>query len=190
MRQISPGNANHLHGFTLVELMVTIAVLAIIAALALPSFRDFAQRSALRGVADNVIGVIANAKEEAIKRDQLVKVDVRTVGTGFCVGAAVVATAATTGCDCTTASNCPVASFPNTAAELHSVQLDGAPAFGAGTSFVIDPKTGMLTDPANQGNLDLKVSTGTKVRIALNALGRPTLCTPSGGKALNSVESC
>jgi type IV fimbrial biogenesis protein FimT len=178
-------------GFTLIELMVTLSVLAIIAALALPSFKNFTERSALRGVADNVIGVIAAAKEEAIKRDQLVKVDVRTVGSGFCIGAVVVASAATAGCDCSTASNCPVAAFPTSASQLHSVQLDSTPIFGTGTTdFVIDPKTGMLSDPADQGQLDLKVPSGSKVRISLNALGRPSLCTPSGATALSAVAAC
>lgn len=178
-------------GFTLIELMVALSVLAIIAALALPSFKNFTERSALRGVADNVIGVIGAAKEEAIKRDQLVKVDVQTVGSGFCIGATVVASASAAGCDCSTASNCPVAVFPISAAQLRSVELDGTPEFGTGTTdFVIDPKTGMLSDPADQGQVDLKVSSGSKVRISLNALGRPSLCTPSGATALSSVAAC
>jgi len=173
----------------LVELMISLAVLAIIMALALPSFADFAERSALRGAADNVIGVIANAKEEAIKRDRLVKVKATVVGSGFCIGASVVPTAAAAGCDCTTPANCPVAVYPAAAAELGAVTLDGAPAFGAGTDFVIDPKTGMLDDPVGQGNIDLQVPCGYKVRVAVNALGRPTLCTPSG-KPLTAIGNC
>lgn len=178
------------HGFTLIELMVTISVLAILLALAVPSFVDFAERSALRGVADNIVGVIANAKEDAIKRDSLVRVDFKTVGTGFCVGAEPVATTSATGCDCSSATACTVASFPSSVGELRTVTLDGNPVFGTDTAFVVDPKTAMLADFADAGNIQLITPKGYGVRVSVNAMGRPSLCTPSGKKPLSGVGAC
>lgn len=177
-------------GFTLIELMVTLAVLAILLTLAVPSFVDFAQRSALRGVADDVINVIASAKQDAIKRDSLVRVDFKAVGSGFCVGAEPVATVGAAGCDCSSASACTVASFPAAASELRSVTLVGTPAFGGDTAFVVDPKTAMLADFADTGNIELTVPRGYGVRIDVNAMGRPSMCTPSGKKSLSGVGAC
>jgi type IV fimbrial biogenesis protein FimT len=176
-------------GFTMVELMVTLAVLAILTAMALPSFRDFAERAWLRGAADNIASVIGAAKEESIKRDALVKIDFKAVGTGFCVGAATVATASATGCDCS-ATTCPVAAYPANTAELHAVRLVGTPTFGSDSAFVIDPKTATLADIADTGGIELDVPRGYGIKELVNAMGRVSTSTPSGKKSLSGVNAC
>ena len=88
-------------GVTLIELAVTMIVLAILVVMAAPSFSDFAERQAIKGAANSIVGVIAQAQEEAAKRDQPVRVEFHTLGTaGVCVGA-IVGTAA---CDCSSFS--------------------------------------------------------------------------------------
>jgi prepilin-type N-terminal cleavage/methylation domain-containing protein len=47
-------------GFTLIELMVTLAVMAVVLAAAAPSFADFFDKSRVRGAADGVISLIGN----------------------------------------------------------------------------------------------------------------------------------
>lgn len=61
-------------GFTLIELMVTIAVLAILLAVALPSFADFFDKYRLRGAVDDVVSVISNARAESVKADRDVNI--------------------------------------------------------------------------------------------------------------------
>ena len=53
------------HGFTLIELMVTIAVLAIIAMLAAPSFQSVIQANELKAGVDKVLFVLNDAKNNA-----------------------------------------------------------------------------------------------------------------------------
>jgi type IV fimbrial biogenesis protein FimT len=55
-------------GFTLIELMVSIAVLAILLGIAAPSFRSMTATSDLRGVSNELITTLAQARSEAIKR--------------------------------------------------------------------------------------------------------------------------
>jgi len=55
-------------GFTLIELMVSIAVLAILLGIAAPSFRSMTASSDLRGVSNELITTLAQARSEAIKR--------------------------------------------------------------------------------------------------------------------------
>lgn len=55
-------------GFTLVELLVTISIVAILAALAFPSYREFSIRMAVTDNANNLIGALNVARSEAVKR--------------------------------------------------------------------------------------------------------------------------
>ena len=59
-------------GFTLIELMVTIALLAIIAALAAPAVGAFASRSAMRGISADFTLALQRARSEAINRNMCV----------------------------------------------------------------------------------------------------------------------
>ena len=175
-------------GVTLVELMVTIAVLAILIALAGPSFADFAERSALRGAADGLAAAIGAAKEECIKRDRLVRVDFMPMGDAVCVGAAAVASSADAGCDCSTGT-CPVTQYPGNERDMRRVALVGNPNFGGATGFVFDPKTGMLDQLANAGSLTMSTSRGYEVTVRVNAMGRVSLCTPRE-KGIAGVGAC
>lgn len=56
-------------GFTLVELMVTIAIVAIIATLAAPSFTELSANQRVKAAASNLFISILRARSEAITRD-------------------------------------------------------------------------------------------------------------------------
>lgn len=57
-------------GFTLVELMVTIAVLAIMAGLAVPSFQAAINANRLTGSTNELVNALQTARMEAIRRNQ------------------------------------------------------------------------------------------------------------------------
>jgi type IV fimbrial biogenesis protein FimT len=56
------------NGFTLMELMMTLAVVGVILAIAIPNFRDFLLNSRMTGAANDLLGGIQLARSEAIKR--------------------------------------------------------------------------------------------------------------------------
>lgn len=178
-------------GVTLIELMVTIAVLAILMTLAAPSFAEFAERQALRGAVDGFAAAIAQAKEESIKRDQWVRVDFKSLGDGLCMGGATVATStASTGCDCSSATACTIAQFPESERDLKRVTRNGQAVFGTDAGFVVDPRTGTLADLGDSGSFELQTGRGYGARVMVNGMGRVSFCTPSGKKALNGVAAC
>src|SRR5215472_6004423 len=67
-------------GFTLVEMLVAIAVLAVLLALAAPSFTNASLPSKLRSVANSLVGAAQLARSEAIKRDAVVTLCVSADG--------------------------------------------------------------------------------------------------------------
>jgi type IV fimbrial biogenesis protein FimT len=65
-------------GFTLVELMVGIAVLAILSGIAVPSFREFTANQRLRGASFDLRTDLTLARSEALKRNRDVTIQRRT----------------------------------------------------------------------------------------------------------------
>lgn len=67
-RNLPARRRNSRSGFTLVELLVTLAVAAILLTVAVPSFRTFVQNAQLASTADGFLGAIQRARSEAITR--------------------------------------------------------------------------------------------------------------------------
>jgi type IV fimbrial biogenesis protein FimT len=55
-------------GFTLLELMVVLALAAVILSLGVPAFKDFRRNSRITGIANDFLGSVQSARSEAIKR--------------------------------------------------------------------------------------------------------------------------
>lgn len=74
------------HGFSLIELIVVISILAILSSIALPAFSDALLSSKLRSYANNFVASTHLARSEAIKRNTPVTLCVSTNGTSCGAG--------------------------------------------------------------------------------------------------------
>lgn len=74
------------HGFTLIELIVVMAVFAILVAIAAPSYTAFTDSSRRASQVNVFNGSLSYARSEAIKRNSTVSVCARSAGAETCSG--------------------------------------------------------------------------------------------------------
>jgi type IV fimbrial biogenesis protein FimT len=99
-------------GFTLVELMVTIAVAAVLLAIAVPSFRSIILSNRLTTAANNIVDSIHEARLDAIKRNVPVQ---------FCSNSASKNTGDTLGTKCGTSGGAVIVAVGSTVAAPISI---------------------------------------------------------------------
>jgi len=183
----------HCQGFSLVELMMSILLLAIGMALALPSYRDMVEKRQVTNGAEQVASFINVAQGVAMKTNQVVTVSyARTDDDDWCIGAV----SGDTACDCTvtdtSATNyCQIATQPfilnNTHASdrelVHSVTGDGAYAF--------DPIRGLFVDLDDSLQMELRSpSDQFRLNVMVNNTGRVILCSNSSDHAIPGYQVC
>lgn len=61
-------------GFTLIELMIVLALVAIVASFAVPSFSTMIANGRIASYSNDVVGVLAYARAEAVKRGRIIRV--------------------------------------------------------------------------------------------------------------------
>lgn len=175
-----------LQGFTLIELMVTLVVMAILLVVAVPSFMEFRQRRALQGAADQFVSAWDQARFEALRRDAQLYVTLRNDSGNVCMGVDTDGS-----CDCRAKSGetgfCDVSTYPGDNADLGGVTAAANPTLGDDDSdgvglVVIDPKRGGITDTGDWGGIALKGPSGRadyRLNFYVDTRGRAVVCEPA-----------
>jgi len=75
------------HGFTLIELVITMAVLGIVLAFGIPAFNGVIENNRVTTQANSLLGAVNYARSEAVKRGEIVSLqsEVGGFGNGWCV---------------------------------------------------------------------------------------------------------
>ena len=206
-RGLRDSQRSHTAGFSLVELMVTLAMLAILVALAAPAFSDFQERSAVRGATEQFVGLIAQARFEAAKRNRPVSITMSRDGEIWCAGAIE---GDATSCDCfqidpAEATFCDLGQAPpiDTASATTGLEqvrfgnkgtrMPAAPSFNGDGTFTFDPKLGLLMNAADAGTITIHSPTSRydyQLRLTISPAGRTWGCVPSGAKPVAGYRDC
>lgn len=159
-------------GFSLIELMITVAVIGITASVAAPSYRAWIQNTKVRTAAESILNGIQRARSEALMRNTAVK---------FTLGAN---SAWTVECVTPTARACSdltsgvVERRSNNDGGTASAVITPSPG---GASNVIFTGLGVKSTAANQLN-EVGVSfagANRNLNITLGAGGNVRLCDPN-----------
>ena len=178
-------------GLTLIELMVTIAILAILAGVAFPGMSDFIDRQRLVGQTQAIADMAQTARSEVIKRravtvgggDRRVAMTVNPGTSNWSVGLANGNAACATVTTCVLNKDADANAGVTTKQWLAKTDAGSCPqctmtAPAAQVVLVFDYQ-GLVTG-GQQRTVTLRSPKGKELSVRISPLGRITLCSPGG----------
>lgn len=154
--------ANPTRGVTLVELMVVVAIAAILATIAIPSFTDALERRRLEGAANELSADLQYARSQAVADN--VTVTVTTTASGYTI---------------TGNQTYKTVSVPSSLSLTNAVSIN----------FL--PLRGCTNATCTQSDASITVSSSRispTLRLTTTNMGRVFMCSPSG--AFGGYSSC
>lgn len=178
MRQEGMSHRKSYAGFTLMELLITLAILAILIAIAVPSMSGVLERRKVHGAGENLFANLMFSKTEAIKRNQPVGVTFKiTNANTWCYG---IATAA---CDCTNTTSCTIDGVLKVTnqGDFPGVTIDTTDSTIVTDDFVSFESLRGATNLASgtEKNLQFNVPSGAEYGVIISSFGRVRLCGES-----------
>ncbi len=70
-------------GFTLVELLIVIVIIAILATIAAPSFQDLLKRNSVASHANELVALVTSARSEAVRRSAIIDLELSSLAGGW-----------------------------------------------------------------------------------------------------------
>ena len=178
-------------GFTLIEMIATVAVLAILVTVGIPSFQETIDKRRLTGAAEQLQADLQYARSEAIKRNGNVFVTFTGSGTTWCYGIS------TASCDCNAAS-CQLDTVEKEVNQTGFRNVSVSQNI-TGNGFNFEPRRGIARVTNNTvnigtGTITLKSNSGASnekdLQVVVGTVGRVKICSPSGSTNLSGYPLC
>lgn len=139
------------HGFTMIELLVTMAVLSVLLAIAVPSFREQLARRTLEGAANELSNDLQYTRTQAVSNNADTALTTAAGGTQYTIS--------------------------SVATTHKTVTLD--PALNVTPSITVTYNA--LRATANVATITMGSNrTGAQLQLSTNVMGRVSLCSPGG----------
>jgi prepilin-type N-terminal cleavage/methylation domain-containing protein len=180
-------------GFSLIEVMMSLVLMGIGMALALPSYRDMVEKRQVTNGAEQLASFINTVQGVAMKTNQVVTVSYsQTDADDWCVGAVSGATP----CDCTVTDSteagfCQIASQPFVMNNEHAANRDLVHAVTGDGAYAFDPIRGLFLDLDDSLTMELRSQNQDfRLNVVVNNTGRVSLCSSSSDHAVPGYAIC
>lgn len=163
------------NGFTLIELIVAIAVLGILITVGLPAFTELNDRHRLKGATQGVFDLMQFARSEAVKRNETISISFAGVGDStWCAGLSNGGECDCTETDSTQNDYCDIDGARKilNGDDFSGTSLDAA-SFAGNTFTSINPMRGTAT----AGSITLDSAQGLSTQVLISTLGRVRYCS-------------
>ncbi len=181
-------------GFTLIELIMVLTIVAIGVALAVPSYSDALQKRETQAQAEDLVAFVSYAQSEAVKLNEMVSVHLTyTDKDNWCLGA----NEGNAPCDCNEAvtTEADFCSLNGVSKIIRSSAQTKSSMTAASTdkTLVFDPIRGTMAvaDLGNAHGLTLESDNGNwSLQVDIGATGRVRVCNPESAKAIPGYQAC
>ena len=174
------GTRGLLAGFTLLELLVTVTVIGITTAVAIPATQHTIEKRRLIDAGEAVFAYMQLVRSEAIKTNSQTYLKFQASGDNWCLGLDE-----TPSCDCTVDDDCQL-----NGAE-YRVQSSNFPGVSLSQSFFtnvtgFEPRRGL----AYTTGTAVMTSKRGELRVTVSPLGSVSMCSPAGDNKVAGIVTC
>ncbi len=180
-------------GFSLIELMMTIILLAVSLVLAIPSFRDAVEKRQVTNAGEQLVSFINSAQGIAQRTNQVVTVSYnRDANDDWCVGAV----GGETACNCEQTNPlatdyCQIDGRQMIVSQADTDNLEMMHAVSGDGAYAFDPIRGLFVDLSDSLSMELRSPSGDfRLTMQVNSTGRVMLCSADSSHKVPGYAIC
>jgi len=192
-RRLQPISKTRIAGFTIIELMISLVLLSIAAALSLPSYRDMIEKRQLTHGAEQIMAFVNSAQLEATRQNDFVTISwSRTADNDWCFGT----TLGDDACDCTETTPtetdfCAINAVPSVISNMNVGSRDLLKSISGDDDYTYDPTRGIFNDFDSDLTIELSSdSQSYALAVVVNQTGNAVICSKGEDQKVPGYGLC